>query len=91
MRHGPASTAVSVVTAGRDMRPTLVQLTQLCLYDLSAVEGWDVDEADGFGDALLRGCWTDQRRHPYLIRAHDRLAGFAIVDQGSRLTGDPSR
>jgi predicted acetyltransferase len=35
----------------------------------------------------LDRCWSDPRRHPYLISADSKLAGFAIVDEGSRVTG----
>ncbi|WP_272944116.1 hypothetical protein [Actinopolymorpha alba] len=33
-------------------RATLVQLVRLYLHDLSAVEGWDVNETGGFGDLI---------------------------------------
>jgi predicted acetyltransferase len=81
---------VSVVPAAPETRDTLVRLVQLYLHDLSAVEGWDVDETGSFGEELLRGCWTDARRHPFVIRADARVAGFALVDRGSHLTGDPT-
>lgn len=86
----PTAINVSLGPAASTERATLLQLVQFYVHDLSAVEGWDVDETGGFGDGLLRGCWSDPRRHPFLVRANGRLAGFAIVDQGSHLSGDPA-
>lgn len=79
---------VEAATAGQ--RDLLAGLLQLYLHDLSAVEGWEVDESGSFGDDDLNGCWTDDWRHPFVIRASGKVAGFAIVDQGSDVTTDPS-
>jgi predicted acetyltransferase len=81
--HGPA---VIVEEAAFERRELLVRLSQLYLHDLSAVEGWNVDERGSFGEDDLDGCWTDQQRHPFVIHADGQVAGFAIVDQGSHVT-----
>jgi predicted acetyltransferase len=80
---------VTVVEASEGQRELLVRLMQLYLHDLSAVESWDVDSTGSFGDDDLDGCWTDARRHPFVILADGKIAGFAIVDEGSDVTGDP--
>jgi predicted acetyltransferase len=36
----------------------------------------------------LDAYWTDPWRHPFLVRVEDQLAGFAIVHQKGRITGD---
>jgi len=59
----------------------LERFVQLYLYDLSWVDGWDVDEDGSFAHGLLHGCWTDPRRHPFVIRCANKPAGFAIVDE----------
>lgn len=82
--------SVIVEAARSEQRELLAHLLQLYLHDLSAVEGWEVDESGSFGDDDLDGCWTDDRRHPFVIRADGQVAGFAIVDQGSDVTTDPS-
>jgi predicted acetyltransferase len=85
---------VSVRPATEDDRPVVVALAQLYMHDLSAVEDWELDETGRFGVRCLTGCWpepgevTDVARHPFLIRADDRIAGFAVVDGVSRVTGD---
>lgn len=72
---------VTIQPAGPESRTLLARFVQLYLHDLSFVDGWDVDEGGSFDNHLLRGCWTDPRRHAFLIKADDRLAGFAIVDE----------
>ncbi|MFZ0322860.1 MAG: GNAT family N-acetyltransferase, partial [Actinomycetes bacterium] len=62
---------------------------QLYLHDLSRVEAWELDEHGSFGEDDLDGCWSEVRRHPFLIRASGQIAGFAIVDEGSDVTSDP--
>ena len=80
---------VAVAEAVASERPALAGLLQLYLYDLADVMPWDVGASGRFGERALDGLWTDPRRHPFLFRVGGRLAGFAIVDRGSRLTGDP--
>lgn len=80
---------VSVEPALMESRVLLARLLQLYLHDLSAVEAWEVDESGSFGEDDLDDCWTDVRRHPFVIRADGQVAGFAIVDEGSDVTADP--
>ena len=84
----PSHPAVDVVEASRAHRDLLVRLLQLYLHDLSAVESWDVDDTGSFGEDDLDGCWVDERRHPFVILADDHVAGFAIVDEGSEVSGE---
>jgi predicted acetyltransferase len=80
---------VSVEPATPAARELIVRLGQLYLHDLSAVEAWEIDESGSFGEDDLDGCWTDPRRHPFVIRANGQVAGFAIVDEGSDVSADP--
>jgi predicted acetyltransferase len=84
-----AGRAVTVEAVGKPARVLLRSLTQLYLHDLSAVEGWEVDDAGSFGEDDLDGCWTEPRRHPFVIRVESSVAGFAVVDEGSDVTCDP--
>lgn len=65
-------------------------LAQLYAYDFAAIMGWDIPDSGRFPDALVDGCFAGGPRHPFLLRAGGRLAGFAIVETRSRLTGDPA-
>jgi predicted acetyltransferase len=75
------SVAVTIEPAPPESSVVLKRFVQFYLYDLSWVDGWNVDDTGRFENHLLRGCWSDLRRHPFLIKADDRLAGFAIVDE----------
>lgn len=78
---------ISVNPATEADRSALESLFQLYVYDFTDFKAWDVEANGRFQDASLRGCWTQAHRHPFLIRVDGKLAGFAIVDGRSQLTG----
>lgn len=80
---------VELIEAPRSNEPMLERLMQLYAYDFSEFMGLDVGEDGRFsGGTPIASCWADPSRHPYVVRAGGRIAGFAIVDERSRLTGD---
>jgi len=81
---------VELVQTTANDAPVLARLLQLYSYDFSAIVGLDVGEDGLFpvGDTLAR-CWSDPSRHAFFSRVDGRLAGFVILDERSRLTGDP--
>lgn len=67
----------------------LSRLMQLYAYDFSEFMAWDLAEDAVFhGPDALSLELLESWRHPYLLRAEGHLAGFAILDERSRLTGD---
>jgi len=79
---------IELVRAVPSDATTLANLLQYYVYDLTEV----VDSALG-GDGRfvvpsLDAYWTDGWRHPHLVRVAGKLAGFALVQQRSRITGD---
>jgi predicted acetyltransferase len=80
---------IDILDTTSDDRPVFRHLMELYLYDHSEFMGWDVGADGRFGDDDLEGCWIEAWRHPFLVQVDNRLAGFAIVDQRSHLTGDP--
>lgn len=81
---------VELVPATPNDEPGLTRLMQLYAYDFSEFMGLDVGEDGLFrvGDALAR-CWSEQGRHAYGLRVDAHRAGFVILEERSRLTGDP--
>jgi len=82
--------SVTLVEAAAAQRPVLDRLLQLYKYDFSefAPVGspyGEVDEEGGFAYPGLESYWRDTGHIPLLIRAADRLAGFALVNQWSAL------
>ena len=78
---------ISLDPARPDERPALDNLFQLYSYDWSALLPLDVADDGRFDGHPLDPYWQDDWRHPFLIRADGKLAGFALVSLRSRLTG----
>ena len=73
-----------------DDAPRLQRLFQLYAYDFSEMIDLDVGEDGAFhGSDPFAGCWEGEGRHAYLSRVDGRIAGFAILSEKSRITGDP--
>ncbi len=80
---------ISLIPATRAERPALENLMQLYIYDWSELRPLDVADDGRFPEYPLDAHWEDGGRHPLLLRVDGRLAGFALVSAGSRLTGAP--
>ena len=79
---------VQSTPASTDDRERLNALFELYVYDFSEMLGLDVEDDGRFRAPPLDAYWTDPRCHAFLIRVDARLAGFALVQERSRLTGD---
>ena len=77
-----------ITAAGPEEQAPLRALFELYAYDFSEMLGLDVGDDGRFRAPPLSAYWSDPRRHPFLIRVDERLAGFALVQERSRLTGD---
>jgi predicted acetyltransferase len=64
-------------------------LFDLYVHDLSGYAGIDIGEDGKFAPpASLSLYWSDADRHPFLIRADGRVAGFALVRKIGPATHD---
>ncbi|MBN2147518.1 MAG: GNAT family N-acetyltransferase [Anaerolineales bacterium] len=68
-------------------RPILRNLMELYLYDFSEFDGADVGPHGLFEYPYLDHYWTEEDRHPFLVRIDGRLAGFVLVLRYNYLTG----
>lgn len=57
----------------------LRHLFQLYLYDFSEFDDAELDAHGLYDYPRIDHYWTEDSRHPYLIRVDDQLAGFALV------------
>jgi len=80
---------VLVSPAARVEEQALRALFELYAYDFSELLGLDLGDDGRFAVPSLAAYWEDPRRHPFLVRIDGKLAGFALVGQGSRLGDDP--
>lgn len=87
MEAAPA--AVELVPAVAADLPVFTRLMQLYVHDLSDLVGMDMGDDGRFAFAPEERYWSEPRFHPFFIRANARLAGFVVVDEVSRLTGEP--
>ncbi|HTB76582.1 MAG TPA: GNAT family N-acetyltransferase [Polyangiaceae bacterium] len=78
---------VSFRPASTEERVLLENLAQFYSYDFSEVLEMHVDEDGRFGDVGLAPYWVDEWRHPFVLRVDDRLAGFALISERSKITG----
>lgn len=78
---------VQVSAAGPDGQKRLAALFELYTYDFSELLALDVGEDGRFQVPALDRYWAEPGHHPFLIRIDARLAGFALVQERSRLTG----
>jgi predicted acetyltransferase len=87
---GGVGVNVELVPTNPNDEPALSRLMQLYAYDFSEFAGLDVGDDALFhvGDAFSR-CWSEPRRHAFWCRVDAHLAGFVLLDERSRLTGDP--
>lgn len=79
---------MDLVPVTRDDKPLLLALNEYYTYDFSELLGLDVGEDGCFGGARLDRHFEDPRCHPFLIRVDGKLAGFALHEGRSRLTGE---
>jgi len=81
---------IELVTATHADRARIENLLELYLHDFSEILGFTPGENGRFGYADLDLYWNASGRFPFLIRADGQLAGFALVAQGSQVSGDPA-
>ncbi len=60
-------------------KPVLHNMLQLCMYESSAYDGYELTEHGQYRFAHLDHYWTEQGRHPFFIRVNGKLAGLALV------------
>jgi predicted acetyltransferase len=69
-------------------RDVLANLLQLYCHDFSEILGQQLGDDGRFATPTLDAYWTDPRREVFFIRVDGKLAGFARVRRGSRLSSD---
>ena len=66
----------------------LANLLELYIYDFTEFFDFDIGQNGLYGYTYLSLYWTDSNRYPYLIYAEGKLAGFALIQKGSPISGD---
>jgi predicted acetyltransferase len=87
--HHVSTMSIQVLAAEPPSKSIIANLLELYLHDFSEFEATDIGEDGRFGYPYLDAYWQENTRYPYLIRANTKLAGFALVRQGTRNGDDP--
>lgn len=80
---------VVLVDAPASDAPVFTRLMQLYVHDLTDLVPMDIEDDGRFAFAPEERYWSESRFHPSFVRVDGRLAGFVVVDDVSRLTGEP--
>ena len=80
---------IELVPVERKNAAVVSNLFELYTHDFSEFLALDVGEDGRFGLAQASDCWDDPASTALFIKADRKLAGFAIVHHGSRVTDAP--
>jgi predicted acetyltransferase len=80
---------VEVIAALPSQESVLANLLELYAHDFGEFFDLEIGDDGRFGYERLPLYWTEPHRHPFLIKADSRLAGFVFVQKGSKVSGDP--
>lgn len=70
---------ISIHRVEYDQKSILRNLLELYKYDFSEFDPEDVNENGLFEYRYLDHYWTEDGRHPFVIRVDGKLAGFALI------------
>jgi predicted acetyltransferase len=84
------SSKVTLVRASKNDESTLRNLLHLYIHDFSEFLGMKPSEEGWFSYPALPLYLSDTGRAAFLVRSEGALVGFALVTQGSVVTGDPA-
>lgn len=83
-----ADLQVELVPAAPEQESILANLLELYAHDFSEFHNVELGPDGRFGYAPLPLYWSEPARQAFFIRVDGRLAGFALVKQGSDVSGD---
>lgn len=76
---------VDVVPATSDQSVIVANLFELYAHDFSEFHDVEIGDDGRFGFEKLSLFWSDPRRHAFLLRYRQKLAGFVFVKRGSEV------
>lgn len=81
---------VELCPAHIEDKSILRHLMELYAYDFSEYDSADVDAHGLYGYERLDHYWTDDGRHPFLVRVSGKWAGLALVREVTLPDGRPA-
>jgi len=81
---------VTLVPASKGDESTLENLLHLYIHDFSEFLGLKPSKEGRFSYPALPLYWSEKGRAAFLVQSGESLVGFALVSQGSAVSGDPA-
>jgi len=81
---------IEIIPAAPEQEAVLANLLQLYAHDFSGFYDVELQANGRFVYKDLPLYWRDANRHPFLVYADHKLAGFVLMKRGSEVTGDPN-
>jgi predicted acetyltransferase len=79
---------IEIIPANLAQQPVVANLFELYAHDFSEFHDVEVGEDGRFGYKHLPLYWQEPNRHPFLVRADGKLAGFVFIKGGSEVSAD---
>jgi predicted acetyltransferase len=77
---------IDIIPANLDDKTILQNLMELYLHDFSEFDSATVNPHGCFSYQYLDHFWTEENRHPFLVRVDGHLAGFVLVQKTADFT-----
>jgi predicted acetyltransferase len=78
---------VETLQASTEDKTLIQRMMELYQYDFSEFDGTDLDQHGTLGYPYLDHYWVEVGRHPFIIRVNGQLAGFALVNRHTYISG----
>jgi predicted acetyltransferase len=85
----PLPAGIEVVRATAGQEPVLDNLLELYAHDFSEFIDLQLQPDGRYGNAGISHFWRSDEHLAFLVWVDGRLAGFVMVEKGSRISGDP--
>jgi len=80
---------IELVPVDETGKSVLRHLMELYAYDFSEYDDADVNEHGLYGYTYFDYYWTEETRHPFLIKVDGQLAGFILINEYCYVAQEP--
>jgi predicted acetyltransferase len=77
---------IEILPASTEEAPIIANLVELYAHDFSEFSDLKIGVDGRFGYEPLPLYWTESNRFPFLVRVNGDLAGFVLIQRGSKVS-----
>lgn len=85
----PDKRTIQITPASIQQQAVIAQLYELYTYEMTDLADFDINDDGYYRYQELPLFWSTPNRYPYLILVDNKLAGFALIQQGSPIDDAP--